>query len=256
MAKVTKDNAANPYGVDDGQYTATITSIERRTGKGGRDFFSWDFKVDEPVRESELVDEEVTLRGTTPTGLKDKNILDTWLRNLGIDTEDGDTVELDDLVGARVQILVLNKETKDGKSYCNVIKATKLRRSKPKDEDQDERPPKKPVETRRAAKPRREEPEDEEPPRRPRRTEPEEGEEPLRKPRRAEPEDDEPKFRRARPEPEDEDPPRKPGRRAPEEDPDDRPPPRRRAAAADDRPTRRRPAEEDADDGLFDGFDG
>jgi len=169
MAKIKKDNSANPFVIDEGVYTAVVQDVEEKQGKKGKDYLRWTFQIKDPTRDEEVIDENITLSGNTPGNLQDDSKLDKWLKACGVNVEDQDTVDTSDAEGAVVKVLVENNEVGD-KTYSNVIKikATKKGKKKPEpeeEEEEEEKPAKKSSKKKskkKASKPK-EEPEEEEP---------------------------------------------------------------------------------------------
>jgi len=145
MAVVTKNNSANPYVIAEGIYEATIVAVEEKDGKRGS-YLTWEFRIDDPIGEDgEEKDDEVTIRGNTPMLLQDDSKLDKWLKACGFDVDDGESIDMEDVEGTRVKVVVENTEKGD-RTYSNVVKIAPLRKKSKKvevdDDDEEERPKK------------------------------------------------------------------------------------------------------------------
>jgi hypothetical protein len=142
MAKIVKDNSYNPFTIDPGSYSAVITAVEEKQGdfkgKPTRSF-EWTFKIIEPTRDGEFVetDDEVTLRGFTPVSMtgkfSDKTKLSEWIVATGIDIDDAETFDTDELVGRRVGVFVEMVKKEKG-TYCNITKVYADKKKRPAQE--------------------------------------------------------------------------------------------------------------------------
>jgi hypothetical protein len=144
MAKVTKDNSANPFSIDAGIYEAVVSSIEETVGEHGP-YFKWKFKIQDPLRDEKEVDDEVTITGNTPMLLQDDSKLGKWLRACGVDCNDGSSVDTDDAEGATVMVMVENKKGKGKNSdrvFSNVDKVAPTKK-KPESKKSDDEAAKK-----------------------------------------------------------------------------------------------------------------
>lgn len=119
MAVVKKDNSFNPFGLDEGTYNAQITKIEAAKGNFG-EFLKWQFKIMDPLRDGEPV-EPMNASGLTPVVFKEGDKLDKWLLACGIQMNDGDDFDTDDLQGIKVRALVEVKKKGD-KSFPQITK--------------------------------------------------------------------------------------------------------------------------------------
>ena len=130
MPKIKKDNSSVAYAIDEGFYKAAVVSIEEMDGKNGK-YYKWRFKIFDPVRDEEEVDEDVILNGHTPCKLQDGSKLDKWLQACGLNSEDGDEVDTDDAEGSKVKVAVENTEKND-RVYSNVTKVVPSKKSSKK----------------------------------------------------------------------------------------------------------------------------
>jgi hypothetical protein len=65
--------------VDEGEYKAIVTNIEKR--KGGRgDFFIWSFLVKDATNEGEALEGKITVTGLTSERFSEKSVLYKWAR--------------------------------------------------------------------------------------------------------------------------------------------------------------------------------
>ena len=143
MATAKRDDSYNPFGVDDGDYELVVTEVEEKASEkfDKKPFLIWSFQVIDPVRNGEYVADEVTLNGTTPSITQEGQKLDKWLKACGINLEDGEEFETDEVVGKHVKGIiekVPNKKT--GKEYSQVTKLIPLR-SKPPSKEQSKTKP-------------------------------------------------------------------------------------------------------------------
>lgn len=136
MPKITKDNSANPFGMDSGMYDAKIKDIEVKSGRRG-DFLIWTYEVEEPIVDGEVLDDSRTVTGPSPMNLQDENPLDQILVACGISIEDGDSVNTDDAVGVKVRVFV--EDSKQGnKTFSKVTKVLPLLKKKKKKAEPEE----------------------------------------------------------------------------------------------------------------------
>ena len=122
--KLIKDNAFNPYMIDEGTFTAVVELIEEKEARSK--FLVWNFKVLNATFDGEPCDGDRKVSGTTPAYLKDDSKLDEWVRACGVSVEDGTELDTEDLVGKRVTVFVEHTRKKGtDKTYCQVTKIIK-----------------------------------------------------------------------------------------------------------------------------------
>ena len=132
MPKIKKNNAYNPYGVDDGVYELVVTEVteQESTRFNKQPFLIWNFQVMEPVRDGHYLadDEEVFVSGTTPSIPVEGQKCDKWLRACGTFIDDGEEFDTDDLVGKHVQgVIEKQPDNKTGREFSKVIKLLSLK---------------------------------------------------------------------------------------------------------------------------------
>lgn len=127
MAVVKKDNSYNPFGCDDGDYESVIVEVVEKEGKFNKNpFLLWSFKIKDAVRSGEYVD-DVVVSGMTNSVPAEGQKFDKWLKACGVELEDGETFDTDELVGRSVKVIVENSTRKDGTPSCLVTKLLPIR---------------------------------------------------------------------------------------------------------------------------------
>lgn len=135
MPIVQKNNAYNPFGCDDGSYSAVVREILEKVGTkfDKKPYLMWSFLIEDPMRDGEFVEEEVVVSATTSMVPVDGQKLDKWLKACGFDLDDGDQFDTDAAVGKRVQVILENKkDTNNGMVYCRVANVIQIKRKSPR----------------------------------------------------------------------------------------------------------------------------
>lgn len=121
--KITKVKSVH---VDEGEYVAMIMRIEEQKGPRGR-YLRWTFKLREPLENGEVVDQEIRVTGNTPIAMEEGKALDKWTSAAAGELAIGEEVEMEDLNGRVVRVLVEDREGKD-RIYSNVTKVMRAKK--------------------------------------------------------------------------------------------------------------------------------
>lgn len=121
--KITKVKSIH---VDEGEYVAMIMSIEEQKGPRGQ-YLRWTFKLREPLENGEVVDQEIRVTGNTPIAMEEGKALDKWTSAAAGELAIGEEVEMEDLNGRVVRVLVEDREGKD-RIYSNVTKVMRAKK--------------------------------------------------------------------------------------------------------------------------------
>lgn len=134
MAVVRKDNAYNPFGCDNGDYLAVVEEIKAQDSErfDKKPFLIWTFRLKDPVRSGEYVDDDVSVSGTTPSIPVEGQKFDNWLKACNVILEDGEDFDTDELVGKTVKVVVKSTPNpKTGKLFCHVTDLLPIRKKPP-----------------------------------------------------------------------------------------------------------------------------
>ena len=137
--KVVKEKADV---IAEGLYTAKLQAIDEGEGKFGA-YFRWTFKIIDD--DGEYDEKQVTGQSNTRFTVGGK--LEKWVGAFGMQAEVGEEIDLDDLIGHKVQIMVGNKVQND-REYSNVVQVLSIRVKKPKPApvaEDDDTPPARPT---------------------------------------------------------------------------------------------------------------